>query len=187
MTASNAHPAAKPIAYVALRGRNWPIVCHEGKYRLPLEAVVTFLGVRPAIVDDLIANVIWLDVATLAIENMVLFLNAFSTGEVTMAATVPLDRVGSLATLLRLYGAERRDAFELAAIANRLLFEASALPAEPSRPTPPKPASEPDTLRVVVTVEGGSPELNRALGNLLLRGLDGIPGSRVETPAPTKH
>lgn len=62
-------------------------------------------------------------------------------------------------------------------------------------PTPNAPAQsgalKTVPLRVSISVEGGTPELNTALGNLLLRGLDAIPGTQTDTgdtgPSPTRH
>jgi hypothetical protein len=197
------NPLTTPIAtlacvFVGPTGTTYPLARHEGVHYLPWVALVELLGLGASSAKGLRD----LPGEGLGVIDLALPLNpareASSFGGCN--AFVSVDRFHTLvATLVILAGGS------LGLVILQLTLK-SLMAAHPdivsgeyvdptinqaSAPTDEKaeaPApSDTVPLEVRIYVEGGTPELNRGLGNVLLNALDRVPGTRIETPSPTKH
>jgi hypothetical protein len=196
-------PHAKAIAHVIVRGALFPLVRHDGKVCLPLDGIAHAMRLSIDTMAVIAQCQNAFQVVTLNIvETSRLGAPGLPSERTTAAKVMPLESVGFLLAVLALVPTYEQDARNLARLVKQLIAELAKI----EKATPPAPsaaeaaqagvdathdAAKTVALRVSVSVEGGTPELNTALGNLLLRGLDDIPGTQTDTgeaaPSPTRH
>lgn len=179
------YPTLTPIGHVWLRGNKWPLVSHEGKCRLPLAAISAFLHLDVLTSVLILGNELRLELVTVRVAETVVVFNVFPKQEVTVLPTIALDRIQTLLDILS--PSYRAGTAELAAIVRQLSAEVAALPDEAKNSGTCEEPGKPSEVRIVVTVEGGTPELQRVLADLLLQRVDAIPGTRIDVAEPTKH
>jgi hypothetical protein len=169
------HPIARTCAWFGLNNSVWPVVVHDGKLHLPVQAVVEFLNIPQGVANDIhygpLAGAF--DIRFLAVDTGI-----HVNEPVKMIA---LERLQVMLASIALFNGAKSSALEMSHAVARLLR------IQPSVARSASEQIEPKALRVEVAVEGGTPELNRALAQLILNAIDRIPGTRIDPSTATKH
>jgi hypothetical protein len=194
------NPLTTPIATLACvfisKGTTYPLARHDGVHYLPWVALVELLGLGAAsakglrdlpgeglgVIDLALPLNPTREASSFGGSNPFVSVNRFHT----LVATLVILAGGSLRLVILQHTLESLMAAHPDMVSGELVDPTLNQASAPTDEMAEAPAPS-DTVRVVVTVEGGSPELNRALGDALLASIDRIPGTRIETPSPTKH
>jgi hypothetical protein len=192
-------PTAKAIAKVALRGTLFPLVRHEGKVCLPLQAVAHYMRLS---IDTMAViaqcqrafNVVTLNI----VEPSILGFLGVPRERTTTAKVMPLDHIGLLLTVLALVPTYEQDARSLARSVKQLIAEvangdapASAAPVHAGIDM--GKGVDKTVLTLSVEIEGKDIPSNQVIGDAVTAALvSALGGAMVSAtaatgPSPTKH